>query len=516
MSSREKALLVALAIIVVGVATVTADPAQFSGAELVFMPAVSDMRVVGAIMARSANAPTPAKSLKDLRAGSVFINEDGQARIVTAVYEDRGRVVIETEEPRPEYVISYAYVPDFQLQMTMDNLASLAPGVSIADSSRADDARDLFESDLDAATRDKVSWITTDDEIDDMMAAHDDLDLRMLRIDKVLWSSGIRSSDVEALKKMQSSGKTNGTNGSASTPGDSGDPMDPSAGGGTGSAIGEGTGTSGSGEATGGSLGGKPEGSAQISGEIRLQGVLRYILPQISGGFKAPSCKVSWIIHWWHPPIPKFEFSRGYARVQVESAQQFDFKLTGTLNLSAEVKVPIAMFVVIEPHTQLKFECGLYAKITLDGSITLGVEVSEYSRSEAHAGCDLVWPFIPVKVGGGQDNYFHTAFRPFLAASAELTGGLYVGGELSWSGIGLASLEAGGGLYVGVNGYIEPLGVMGYDSKIGGYGSFDEWIIYVNAEAGAFFKVTLGLLIWSHDLFSMRWPFWTWANQWEF
>jgi len=28
--------------------------------------------------------------------------------------------------------------------------------------------------------------------------------------------------------------------------------------------------------------------------------------------------------------------------------------------------------------------------------------------------------------------------------------------------------------------------------------------------------VTLGLLIWSHDLFSMRWPFWTWANQWEF
>jgi len=514
MSSREKALLVALAIIVVGVATVTADPAQFSGAELVFMPAVSDMRVVGAIMARSANAPTPAKSLKDLRAGSVFINEDGQARIVTAVYEDRGRVVIETEEPRPEYVISYAYVPDFQLQMTMDNLASLAPGVSIAEPGRRR-ARSVRERPGRRHPRQGVL-----DHHRRRDRRHDGRPRRprppdaqdrqgaLVERHPVLRRRGAQEDAVLGQDKRHER--------LGSTPGDSGDPMDPSAGGGTGSAIGEGTGTSGSGEATGGSLGGKPEGSAQISGEIRLQGVLRYILPQISGGFKAPSCKVSWIIHWWHPPIPKFEFSRGYARVQVESAQQFDFKLTGTLNLSAEVKVPIAMFVVIEPHTQLKFECGLYAKITLDGSITLGFEVSEYSRSEAHAGCDLVWPFIPVKVGGGQDNYFHTAFRPFLAASAELTGGLYVGGELSWSGIGLASLEAGGGLYVGVNGYIEPLGVMGYDSKIGGYGSFDEWIIYVNAEAGAFFKVTLGLLIWSHDLFSMRWPFWTWANQWEF
>lgn len=473
-------------------ASAASAQAVFSGVEVLYHPQVSDMRVVGAIAARSGNAPTTAKGLKNLKVGDVFINEDNSARVVTAVYEEGGRVIIETDEPRPEDVVEDLLVPDFDLQMTQANIASLAPGVSYMGSSRSGDAADLFSTGLDAASRAKVDWLETDE-------SAEGLEVISLRLELPFLDGLMSTENLEKLNKMASAGKTNG-----STAGDAG---------GTGGTGGD----TGGGDSGGGDSGGGAEGSVSASGEVGLTGVLRFTLPRVSGGLKMPSLKVSWIMHWWHPPIPKLQFTRGYGRVEVDMAQQFDFRLDGSITISAEVKIPIAMLVIIEPYTgSVKFECGLYAKITFDGTITLGLEVSEYTYLGAGVQADLVWPFIPVKASAWNDFYLNTAFRPMLTAFAEVTGGLYVGGELSVYEIGLAGLEGGGGVYVNATGYIEPLGVMGFDTRVGSYGSFDEWILYVQAEAGAFARITASILFWDKDLFHMRWPFWKWANQWEF
>ncbi len=496
--------LVALAL---AAATALGAGAQegFSGVELVYQPAVRDMRVVGGLRSRSGNAPSGPASLKDLRVGSVFINEDDRARVVTAVYEDRGRVVIETEEPRPEDVIAFAYVPDFNIQTTQSHLAALGPGVRAVTSRGLGDASDLFAEGLAPAERAVVDWIDTDQAMQDGFE-----NLETLRLDVPILKKAFSTEDAEKLKKMEASGKQKGTNA-----GSGGSDLDPSQGGGVGGALGQGTGTSG-GATKEGSLGGKPDFSAKLSGEIRLKGVLRYTRPKVEGGFKAPSLRVSWIMHWWHPPIPKFEFTKGYGRMEVTAGQQFDFKLEGSLQLEAEVKIPIAMYVIKEPKTRLEFECGLYAKITFDGTVTFAFEVSEYTRFKAGIQADLAWPFIPIGVKTYSDDYYATAFRPTMTAQAELTGGLYVGADLSIAGIGLASFETGGGLYFTVNGYVEPMSIMGFAKGVGKFGSFDEWIIYVNMEAGTFVKMTLGILIFSKDLFHYRWPFWQYANQWEF
>jgi len=506
MSRFARRLLVALALGAVIASAVSAQ-ATFAGVEVLYNQRVSDLRVVGAMAARSGNSPTMAKSLKNLKVGDVFINEDNSARVVTAVYEEGGRVIIETDEPRPEDVVEDLFVPDFDLQMTQANIASLAPGVSYMGSSRAGDAADLFATGLDAESRAKVDWLETDENVEWLDEDGNPVPITTLRIELPFLDGLMSTENLEKLNKIASAGKTNGA-----AAGDAG-----STGTGTGDTGGTGSGDAGGGgDSGGGDSGGGAEGSVSASGEIGLTGVLRFTLPRVSGGLKMPSLKVSWIMHWWHPPIPKLQFTKGYGRVNVDMAQQFDFRLDGSITISAEVKIPIAMLVIVEPHVQLKFECGLYAKITFDGTITLGLEISEYTYLGAGVQADLVWPFIPVKASAWSNFYLNTAFRPMLTAFAEVTGGIYVGGELSILEIGLAELEGGGGVYVNATGYIEPLGVMGYDTRIGSYGSFDEWILYVQAEAGAFAKITASILFWDKDLYHQRWPFWKWANQWEF
>ena len=130
--------------------------------------------------------------------------------------------------------------------------------------------------------------------------------------------------------------------------------------------------------------------------------------------------------------------------------------------------------------------------------------------------CDLVWPFIPTKVSAGSDFYMNAAFRPTFAAIIEVRGGLFVTGKFLIAGISILTLSGGGGLYFNVAGYCEPMGIMGYATNYGGYGSFDEWILYVTMEAGAYAQITGKILFWGKDLYFQKWPFWTYSNQWEF
>lgn len=82
--------------------------------------------------------------------------------------------------------------------------------------------------------------------------------------------------------------------------------------------------------------------------------------------------------------------------------------------------------------------------------------------------------------------------------------------------IDFAGVEAGGGGYIQADGYMEPMGIMGYDTDLGGYGNFNNWILDLTIQAGAYMEIgasilTIGIPIYSHD-----WPFWEWHKSWEF
>jgi hypothetical protein len=244
--------------------------------------------------------------------------------------------------------------------------------------------------------------------------------------------------------------------------------------------------------------------------------VLRVNQPRLQGGLNKPSIKISWIRNWWHPPIPYPTFTKGYVWTELTTAQQFDFILKGTLNLSAEVKIPLATLMVVEPNTQLFMKVELYGKLGIEGTLSIGAEVSEYTYLKVRLSSDLIWPFIPTKPSASQSFYMNAAFRPFVAAKAEARAGLYLYGGVGILGIDVIGLEGGGGVYIMADGYMEPMGVMGFDTSSGGYGNFHDWILYVTAEAGSFAIINAKIFTFTKELFFRRWPFWNYAGQWEF
>ncbi|GEM_PF-4264803 len=476
---NKKYLFPAIFLFVLGVTQGLYADSRIPYSEVILNKNVIDLRANMQLKSSINNRPVRYSTPEDLRIGSIFLTADNEARKVVNIYERNGKTVIETVKPRPEEVFIDAYVPDFNVKLDRSDidLSSLGKGVTLLPPGTPE--KDMLFSGFNQTSTtfktESVNWLETDPD-------NAGLDIIALNIDTPLFKSSLSTDDMELLEKIKTSGKKAKKK---------------------------------KGKTTETSVGGTPEVSFGTSGEIHLLGTLRLRKPTISGGLKMPSITVTWVHDWWIVYHPEFRHNKGYLKANFTAAQQFDFRLTGTVKLESEIIIPIFEIIVEDPDTTLFMKVGFYAKIGLTGTISIIIEASEYTKLSAGVTCDLAWPFIPYKYSGHQNNYGNFAFRPILAAQARLQAGLYLGGSFGMASIDFAGVEAGGGGYIQAEGYMEPMGIMGYDTELGGYGNFDNWILDLTAEAGAYVEVgasilTIGIPIYSHD-----WPFWEWNQSWE-
>jgi len=449
---------------------------SMSGYSAILTEKVIDLRATSQLPPRTANQPGRNLTPGDLEIGSVFLTVDKHARKVVDIYEHNGKTVIETIEPRPEEVFISLYVPDFEVNLGRENIdiSSMADGVSMLPPGAS--KKDMLSSSFTAPSElDKsVTWMETDPD-------NDGVDILSFNVDIPLWNSSPSNTLIAELKKKTEDAKEKDKENDQE----------------------DGTTTE---------TGGKPEVDMGVEGEVRLVGTMRLAKPVFTGGLDMPNMKFSWVSKWWGGYFT-IRFEDGYAKAGVRAAQQFDFKLTGTIQLSAELKIPL--FAAFFTYSGVSGTIGFYAKVGLDGKISLAAECSEYTTHDVGAKCRLVWPFIPVKFTGQNDTYLNFAFRPIISAEAELKAGLYLGAELEVAGMSVVGAEAGGGAYILVQGYMEPMGIMGYDTRIGSYGNFNDWILDLYAEAGAYAEVTAEILTIDMTLWDHKWPFWEWHQNWE-
>ena len=459
--------------------------------EVILNKNVIDLRANRQMKTSVNNRPGRYATPEDLKIGSIFFTADNKARKVVDIYERNGKTVIETVKPRPEEVFLGVRVPDFTVKLDRSDidLSSLGKGVTLLPSgaSQKNILSPEFKQASALSKNKSVSWLETDPD-------NAGKDVIALNIDIPLWKSSLSTDDIELIKKIKASGnKTKEEQKKKS-----------------------GEGTEEEKKSTETKTGGKPEVSFGASGEIHLLGTFRLREPTISGGLNMPSITVTWVHDWWIIYHPVFHHNKGYLKADFSAAQQFDFRLTGSVTLEAAVKFPIFELIVMDPDTTLFLKVGFFGKISLSGTISIVIEASEYTKLSAGATADLAWPFIPYKYSAHQSNYGNFAFRPIIAAQARLQAGPYIGGSFGMADIDFAGVEAGGGGYIQADGYMEPMGIMGYDTDLGGYGNFDNWILDLTIQAGAYVEIgasilTIGIPIYSHD-----WPFWEWHQSWEF
>lgn len=448
--------------------------------EVILNKNVIDLRANRQIKSAVNNRPVRYSTPEDLKIGSIFLTADNEARKVVNIYESNGKTVIETVKPRPEEVFLGVNVPDFSVKCDRSDidLSSLAKGVTLlpAGAPEKDMLSSNFEQSSDLSKSESVNWLETD-------TANNGADIISLNIDMPLWKSGLSKGAIGLLKKIKASGNKKKEEQEKTS--------------------------------TKTEVGGKPGVYFGTKGEIYLLGTLRIAKPKVTGGLNMPSITVTWVHDWWIIYHPEFHYHKGYLKADFTSAQQFDFRLTGSVQLKAAVKIPIFAITVKTPGGAVYMTIGFYAKISLSGTVSIAVEASEYTRLSAGATCDLAWPFIPYKFSGHRSSYGNFAFRPTLAAQARLQGGLYIGGSFGLFHITFAGVEAGGGLYTQADGYMEPMGIMGYDTDDGLYGNFNDWILDLTAQAGAYLEVNANILTINIPIYSHDWPFWEWHQSWE-
>lgn len=467
---RLKALILTTIFCAAGFGSLVYAEIYVHGAEVILQSGVIDLRGIPHLRKAGDNKPSGFYSAQELRVGSIFITEDNIARKVSAVYEDRGRTVIETVEPNIEEVIVGAYIPDQEIKLSAANIdpQSIHPGVQVLDTAATAAMVSAAGVHAQAEMPNNSKWLETDP---DWMGK----DVIAINIDIPLFSGGDGITDK--IKEWVSDAES---------------PQEPDGGsqdGGDGSA-----------DKT------KSELDVGVSGEVRIQGILRLAEPVVKTGMKSPVMKVTWVKVWWYVYYPKVEFENGYIHASFAAAQQCDFKLTASVTLSAELKIPL--YTLIIPIAEVgTIMVGVYFKVTLEGTITLGFEVSEYTSVELWGTVDLAWPFIPYDVRLGGDYYANFAVRPSLAAEIENKNGLYLGFEGKLFGLKLLSAEVGGGIYQTAEGYLESRGIIGYSTDYGSYGGFDGWNYNINYELGGYVDATLGFAFIEVDLFDFRWPF---------
>ncbi|MDR0879050.1 MAG: hypothetical protein LBN21_13470 [Treponema sp.] len=479
-----------------------AEPVTIPGVTVGYMAKMQDLRVVGGLP-RSPTAKKPKSGLRDLKVGDIFMNENNAARVVTSIYRgSAGQTVIETGAPRAEDVFEYVYVPDFDVNLGPENVDSLAPGVSLISGRTVDDPRSLFNEEFPGVSRDTVNWIDTDERIDALRSNGGKL--TTLRVNLTL---PIYSTDEGALSKLKKykqqardfQAKEDAANfikEQQAKAENAGPPEDPPT-----------STTTKTGPAKG-------KGEADFKTEAKLRGVLT-IGTNMQGGLKKA--------HFVDTGkkflgIPIYKLEDGHVWFDFQLAQEFDFNLDLTMSLSYEYKMSLGKIMVADPSDTVEVSLELNWKTGIDGTLSIGLEISEYSYFNVGASADLALSFIPhhIETHSG-DNYFNIAFRPTLAIEVEVKTGLYPKMGLKIAQIPIVSLEAGAGPYINGQGYAEPLGVVGYATGFGSYGNFRDWTASIRLEAGAFFMSEANLLnitkipIWSH-----KWPFWTWSKNWIF
>ncbi|HAK45569.1 MAG TPA: hypothetical protein DCO79_06575 [Spirochaeta sp.] len=459
--------------------------------EIILEDGIIDLRGAAAMPSRNGMEPGELSTPDDLEIGSVFLTVDNHARKVVDIYEHNGRTIIETIEPRPEEVFLALYVPDFEQPMGREHISvtSIADGVTVLPPGAG--RGDMLSSNFSVpAEQDRtVTWLETH-------SANDGKDVLTINVDIKISTDCPAENIKDKLKEYADTAKENDRKEQEDE-----DNPDGQAGDGDDS------------DSDSDSSKPKTELDASVDAEIGLEGTIRLVEPTFTAGIKRPKLKFSWVSKWWGGYFT-IKHESGYIKGGIEAAHQLDMKMTGTVSLGAELKIPVVSLVYT--NGAVTAIAGLYLKIGVNGQISMAVEFSEYCWTDTGAQCNLVWPFIPTHVSGYVESYNNFAFRPIVSAEAEAKAGLYLGAELEVLGVGMAGAEAGGGAYIAASGYMEPMGIMGFDysigphDSIGAYGSFDNWILELEAEAGIYAEITAEVIGIELDLWEQRWPFWEW------
>jgi hypothetical protein len=475
-----------------------AQEITLSGVIGVYNPGTKDLRLPMGLTSRSGNKPVTGGDLKNLRIGDVFVNENGSARVVVALQKDsRGRTIIETAEPRIDDVFEMVYVPDFEVNLGIENFHALDDGVEIVSSRTIDDPPDLFKSGkMDSLTRSQIQWLETDPRVEGMLA--DGSKISTFRFKKTFELSSGGEEKADWQKTAMKWKDRAATVADVITGEDSG----------VGDFI-------------------KGDKGFETGAGINLLGVVNIVGPNLKGGLLKPAIKISWItfkVLGIKVSLPYIDFDKGYASLTARFAEQLDLRVEGYFNKKIVKEYVLGEAFIGDGFGIAKAYVKLMMRYTLEGTIIIGLELSEYSMIQVSAKTDLIWPFIPTKPSISLDEfYINAAFRPYFEAKTEQRLGPAIVPGFTLLGIDVLTVDAFGGVYLMVNGYVEPLSIMGtrYDHKgvypSGGYGNFRDWILYVQAEAGGFANINLDILgIWNKDLLDKKWPFWYYANQWEF
>lgn len=439
--------------------------------EIVFKSGVIDLRENAQIQRAGTRGPARAFTPRDLSVGSIFITSDNEARKVSAIYKDRGKTVIETVQPRIEEVFETFTIPDQTIQFTKTNIkpSSIRPGVTVSQSNgsfaSAQGGRNANQLPIGAP------WIETDPRWMDKEIATINIDIPIME------------SEDEVSEQLKGAVSGEGEDGADDENADSDESKKNEV---EKKAV---------------------EASSEVTGEVRLKGTLKIGMPILRAGAQMPEIKITWVKVWWYVGYPKIEFKPGYLHASVDAAQQLDCKLYGNIKLTAERKIPLFAFVA-QPTSSTEFTIGVYVKVTVDGEIVFGFDVSEYADLNVWGTVDLVWPFIPTGISTGSDrHYFNSSVRPYISAEVEARAGLGVGASAEILGFDIFGAELGGGIYANAQGSLESKNSVGFNSDYGSYGSTSDWAYYIAFELGAFLQADMTFAIWDVNLLDYKWPF---------
>jgi hypothetical protein len=440
-------------------ANVAANP--LTDCVMVLEDAVKDLRPNSLMRDSATTDAGDYSSIEDLQVGDIFISADGTALKVTAINTLGDNVTIETEQPNLSDVMEVLEIPDQSIALNASNVsvASLQSGVTL----NTGVAPRYSSRGLPTGP----TWLDTDTDSD------------IQRDSVISFNLNIGKNVLPEDDNKDENSNDNSNDNSA----ESGD----------------------------GSSDGSTESETDVSLEFGIQGTVRLANPILKVGLKKPVMHIKWVTKWYWPiGYPVISFDKGYIHASFEAAEQIDCTVFGKLSISHETKIPIAELIVMDPDTTLFAKVEVFARITVDGSITLTFEVNQYLHAETWGTCTLVWPFIPTGVTSGSDFYYDFAVRPTVSAEVEAKAGLlYLGAAVGILGQDLISIDVGGGLYLTANGFIEATDVVGYDKNVGSYGSWANWYYRIQAELGGYVDSTLKIICWEKTLFDKRWPFLT-------
>jgi hypothetical protein len=418
------------------------------GTKVLLAPGVLDLRGHHQFKKRDGNTPKGYHTPADLKVGTVFIDANNEARKVVAIYTENGKTVIDTVQPEMEEAMIGFEIPDQEINFTAEDIdpLSLRDGVTVMNPAAGSSVSSR------AVIPTESKWLETDP---NWMGSN----VVTVKIDTNLFEGGAEGNLLE-----DDDGEEGG--------------------------------------------GGMPESELNVgvSGNIKLEGYLRLAEPKLTVGAKMPRLVFHSPLDWFSSGV--VEHKPGYLRASFEAAEQLDCELTGSLSLSAELNIPLYAFLVQDEKGN-KFLIGVYLKVSLEGTITVNFEISEYVNFALSANVDVAWPFIPYDVRFSSSSYANFAVRPTISAEVEKRVGLYLGVQGTILGFDVLAAEAGGGVYANASGWIMAKGIIGYNSDEGVYGSLNDWIWEIVLELGGYIEGNMTVLFWDIDLFEKKWPFLT-------